>query len=97
MDFLKNISVRVKLMIITIPLAVALIFSVIFMAVEIQGTQSEVTNVYYDILYTVNNKLVNGDRDFYQSLKAAMQDYDFANGYTGAPPEFTVGLLPGFL
>ena len=97
MGFLKNISVRVKLLIVSIPLAVALIFSVIFMAVEIQGTQSEVTNVYYDILYTVNNKLVNGDRDFYQSLKAAMQYYDFANGYTGAPPEFTVGLLPGFL
>ncbi len=95
MGFLKNISVRVKLLIVSIPLAVALIFSVIFMAVEISGTMKDVTNVYYDILYTVNSKLLNGDRDFYQSMKAAMQYYDFINGFTGAPPEFAQTQLPG--
>ena len=97
MGFLKNISVRVKLLIVSIPLAVALIFSVIFMAVEVSGTMKDVTNVYYDILYTVNSKLLNGDRDFYQSMKAAMQYYDFINGFTAAPPEFAATQLPGAL
>ncbi len=94
MKWLNNVSVRGKLLIITIPLAISLIFSVVFMAVEIQNTQQEVTTVYYDVLYTVNSNLLNADRDLYQSLVAAMQYYDFKNGFTGAPPEFAVTMLP---
>jgi len=94
MKWLDNVSVRVKLMIITIPLAIALIVAVIFMAVEINGTEEEVSKVYYDILYKVNSNLINADRDFYQSMKGAMQYYDFANGFTAAPPEFAATQLP---
>lgn len=94
MKWLNNVSVRGKLLIITIPLAISLVFSVVFMAVEIQNTQQEITTVYYDVLYTVNSNLLNADRDLYQSLVAAMQYYDFKNGFTGAPPEFAVTMLP---
>ena len=94
MKWLNNVSVRGKLLIITIPLAISLLFSVVFMAVEIQNTQKEITTVYYDVLYTVNSNLLNADRDLYQSLVAAMQYYDFKNGFTGAPPEFAETMLP---
>ena len=97
MKWLNNVGVRAKLMIVTVPLAIALIFSLVFMTAEIRSTQKEITTVYYDVLYTVNNNLVNADRDFYQSLKGAMQHYDFANGYTGAPADFVQSLLPGVL
>lgn len=97
MKWLNNVGVRAKLLIVTVPLAIALIFSLVFMTIEIRSTQKEITTVYYDVLYTVNNNLVNADRDFYQSLKGAMQHYDFANGYTGAPADFVQTLLPGVL
>ncbi len=97
MKWLNNVSIRTKLLIIAVPLAVALAFSMIFMTEEIRGTHSNVSKVYYEVLYTVNSNLVNADRDFYQSLKAGMQYYDFINGYTGAPEEFAVLQLPGFL
>ncbi|MBR3306557.1 MAG: methyl-accepting chemotaxis protein [Lachnospiraceae bacterium] len=97
MKWLDNISVRGKLLIITLPLAFSLLFSVIFMAVEISGVEEEMTDIYYDTLYTVNSSLINADRDFYQSMKGAMQYYDFANGFTSAPPEFAVTQLPGAL
>ncbi len=89
----KNISVRAKLLICSLPLAIALLVSVIFMGVELTGTERDLTKVYFDTLYTVNSNLVSADRDFYQSLVAAMQYYDFKNGYTGAPPEFAATML----
>ena len=97
MKLLDNVSVRGKLFLISIPLSIALIVSVIFMAVEISSTEKEVAEVYYDTLYTVNSNLLNADRDFYQSMKGAMQYYDFANGFTAAPPEFAETQLPGAL
>ena len=95
MKWLNNVSVRGKLLIITIPLAIALVFSVVFMAAQIRTTHSEVSNVYYDLLYNVNSNLLNADRDLYQSVTAAMQYYDFINGFTSAPPEFAESMLPG--
>ncbi len=97
MKLLDNVSVRGKLLLISIPLSIALIISVIFMAVEISSTEKEVAEVYYDTLYTVNSSLLNADRDFYQSMKGAMEYYDFANGFTEAPPEFAASQMPGSL
>nr|MCR5011697.1 hypothetical protein [Lachnospiraceae bacterium] len=97
MKLLDNISVRGKLLLISTPLSLALIVSVIFMAAEISSTEKEVAGVYYDTLYTVNSNLLNADRDFYQSMKGAMQYYDFANCFTAAPPEFAATQMPGAL
>ncbi len=97
MKWLKNISVRAKLMIITIPLALALLTAFIFMVVQLNSTQSQLTTVYFDKLYQVNSNLLNADRDFYQSMEAAMQYYDFYNGYTAAPADFAQSLMPGEL
>ncbi len=85
MGFLKNLSVRIKLLLITVPLAIALIVSSVVMAVELNSTEEEVAEVFYDILYTANNSLVSADRDFYQAIYAATQYYDLSNGYSDAP------------
>ena len=76
MKFLNNVSIRAKLLIITVPLAVALIFSAVFLGVQINSTEEEVSKLYYDILYNANNSLVNADRDFYQAVLAATLYYD---------------------
>ena len=97
MKILKNVSVRTKLLLCSLPLAIALLVSVVIMGLQLNGTENELTKVYYDTLYTVNSKLINADRDFYQAMVASMQYYDFKNGYTGAPPEFAVTMLDGNL
>ena len=94
---LKNVSVRAKLLLCSLPLALSLLASVIIMGVRLTGTEQELTKVYYDTLYTVNNKLINADRDFYQAMVASMQYYDFKNGFTAAPPEFAATMLEGNL
>ena len=94
MKWLNNVSVRAKLLIISVPLAVALIISVVFMASELNSTVTQMTGVYYDVLYQVNSNLLNAERDYYQAMQAAMEYYDFANGFTEAPPEFAASLMP---
>ena len=97
MKLFSNINIRGKLLLISLPLSFALIISVIFMAVEINNTEKKVAEVYYDTLYTVNSNLLNADRDLYQAMEGGMQYYDFANGYTAAPPDFAASQMPGSL
>ncbi|MCR5690849.1 MAG: hypothetical protein K6G62_01385 [Eubacterium sp.] len=87
MKLLKNMSVKLKLALVIIPLALCIVAAVVFAGVQIKSTESEVTYVYYDVLYTVNNSLVNMDRDFHESLLGATQYYDIVNGYSTMPAE----------
>ena len=85
MKTLNNLSIKLKLLVLTVPLIVCVIVAVIFAGVQINSTEEEVTHVYYDMLYNVNSTLVNADRDFYQALLGATQYYDIANGYSSMP------------
>ena len=85
MKTLNNLSIKLKLLVLTVPLIVCVIVAVIFAGVQINSTEEEVTHVYYDMLYSVNSTLVNADRDFYQALLGATQYYDIANGYSSMP------------
>ena len=87
MKFLKNLNVRLKLLILSVPLVISLVVLLIVMAVELNKTEEEVSKVYYEILYTANSNLLNADRDFYQAVFAATQYYDLANGYSDAPAD----------
>ena len=87
MKALNNLSIKVKLLVLTIPLIVCIIASVIFASVQINNSLNEATKVYNDTLYFVNNELVNADRDYYQALLGATQYYELANGYTTMSPE----------
>ncbi|MCR5802185.1 MAG: methyl-accepting chemotaxis protein [Lachnospiraceae bacterium] len=93
-SLLSNFSIRVKLLMLSIPLVAALVILLILIGVEINSTEEEVTSVYFDTLYSVNNNLINADRDYYQAMVAAMEHYDFKNGYTAAPEDVALSLLP---
>ena len=79
---IKNLSVKLKLLFLTLPLILCLIASGIFAATQIKATSDNVTGVYYDKLYSVNSLVLNADRDFYQALLGATQHYEMMNGYT---------------
>ena len=72
---MKNISVKVKLLLCTIPALVALLVATFVFSTMIDMVYSESKNVYFNTLYTVNNKLLNADRDYYQALQAATSQY----------------------
>ena len=93
MNGLKNMSVRFKLLLLTVPLMVCIVIAVVFAALKINQTQDHVTELYYDTLYQVNSNLINADRDYYQSLIAATQYYEMNNGFTDMPAQ----LLPPYL
>ena len=54
MKFINNLSVRVKLLILTVPLSIALVVACVVMGVEMNSVEEEVTSVYYDTLYGVS-------------------------------------------
>ena len=72
MKFLKNINVRIKLLIISVPLAISLLVAVIMMGVEMNSTEKELTNIYYETLYKASDAIINADRDFYQARVAML-------------------------
>lgn len=94
MKMISNLSVRFKLLLLTVPLIICIVASVIFAGVQINSTSDKVTHVYYDMLYTVNGTVLNADRDFYQALTGATQYYDMINGYSAMPPEMIEEYLP---
>jgi methyl-accepting chemotaxis protein len=64
---MKNISVKLKLLILTLPLIACIIALVIFAAMQIRSTEEKVSEVYYDTLYKSAELLINADRDLYQA------------------------------
>ena len=76
---------RWKLFLLTIPLAIAVIVSVLIAGYKINKTEAELTNVYYGTLYQVNSNLLNADRDFYQSISAAAKVHEVLDGLLVLP------------
>ncbi|MBO7401488.1 MAG: hypothetical protein J6U10_00695 [Lachnospiraceae bacterium] len=85
--WINNMSIRAKIMLITTPLTIALILSVIIMAVTVNTTMTNTKDIYNDKLYSINNALVSADRDFYQALIAATQHFDMVNGFSLVPED----------
>ena len=77
MKALKNIKMGWKLFALALPLVIAIIVSVIVTGLKIKDTEAEVTSVYYDTLYQVNNNLVSADRDLYRTLNGATYYYNY--------------------
>ena len=70
----KNIQVSMiaLLLIATVPLAVALIVSIIYFSVQLRAVQNDDEDMYFNNLYTISSTLINADRDFYQANIAAV-------------------------
>ncbi len=72
---MKNISVKIKLFLCTIPTLIILITASSIFAVMIRSTYLESKDVYFDTLYEINNNLINADRDFYQAMQASTDQF----------------------
>ena len=82
-----NMSFMMALQLFVLPLVICLIISVIVMGYEMDTTYGETESLYYDTLYTINNKLVNADRDYYQAMVAAQQYISISQSEGALPPE----------
>ena len=70
---MKDLSLKIKIMLISIPLTVALVVSVIVGVVRMKTIEEETTRIYYDTLFKVSDAVVNADRDFYQAMTAHLE------------------------
>ena len=94
---MKNLSVKVKLLIIVIPLVAALIFACIFYSVQMYKATDESEQILYEKLYKISDLLVNADRDYYQAMLAAMQYHDISCGYSSLDEAMEKQLLESTL
>ncbi len=68
-----KISFKGVLTIMLLPLVALLIFIMIFSSYKEKSTYTDAEALFYDSLYQVNSKLINGDRDFYQASLAVTE------------------------
>ncbi len=82
---MKKFSMKASIVAIGISLAIALIASIIYFGIQVKNTSDQSKEMYFDKLYRISEKLINGDRDLYQSMVAAFQ----YNSIAGSTPEQT--------
>ena len=70
---MKNLSVKLKILLIVIPLVLALIACTIIGIIRMNQIEDETTEIYYDTLYEITDAVINADRDLYQALTAHLQ------------------------
>ncbi len=84
---MKNLSIKVKLLVLVVPLVVTLIGASIFYSSQMRKVSNDSKEILYEKLYKIDNLLVNADRDFYQAMLAAMQYHDIKSGFSQLDPE----------
>ncbi|RKM63348.1 methyl-accepting chemotaxis protein [Butyrivibrio sp. XB500-5] len=75
-------SMSAILLLITFPLIIALIASIIFSNVQMKSIEKADEEIYYDMLYTINSDLINADRDMHQamlSITRYIANFKYAN------------------
>ena len=95
MKFIRNLKIRAKLLLVVLPLALSLVAALVFGYVSVNKVESELTMVYRDSLYEVNNYLLASDRDYYQSLTGAVGYFDINNNPI-LPPDLLATLSESY-
>ncbi len=67
---MKNLSITVKLLLISIPALIALVAISVIFIFNLNAVNSETQNMLYDELFVPTAALLNADRDFYQAYVA---------------------------
>ncbi len=93
----KKISVILSVLAMGLFLAVMLIVSIAYFSGQIMSTSKNDESVYFDHLYSISEKLLNADRDFYQAMLAGVEYHDIAAMPADVPPEQAAELLAGYL
>ena len=70
---MKNLSLRVKILLIVVPLVIALVASTLIGIMRMKQIEDEMTDIYYEVLFHVTDASINADRDFYQALSAHLK------------------------
>ena len=89
----KKMSVVAALLLAGITLVVMIAASIGFFGVQIQNISKTDESLYFDHLYSISEKLINADRDFYQSMLGAIQYHDVSAAPGDIPPEMMQELL----
>ncbi len=82
-----KISIVLALSIASVILAVMIFVSVGYFGTQLQVVTKEDEELYFDHLYSISEKLINADRDFYQSMMGAMQYKTIMSAPADVPPE----------
>lgn len=75
---MKNFSIRGKLLMMTVPLAIIAIFITVFYSFRMNNVYEQSKDLYLNQLYETNSTLINADRDFYQAYTAMLQYLSYA-------------------
>ena len=67
---MKKLSLRAKFVAILVPVFVFVFGLMVLFGSYISGLYKDLTTTLYDEVYTSSTNLINGERDFYQSLQA---------------------------
>ncbi|MCR5768846.1 MAG: methyl-accepting chemotaxis protein [Lachnospiraceae bacterium] len=82
-----KISIVVSLMAAGIILVAMVGISVGYFGTRLQTVSKDDEELYFDHLYSISEKLINADRDFYQAMIAAIQFHDVSMAPADIPPE----------
>ena len=88
-----KISIILTLVIAAVVLVGMVAASVTYFGMQLQSATKEDEEIYFDHLYSISEKLINADRDFYQSMMGAMQYKSIAELPDDVPPEQVQELL----
>ncbi|MBR6229256.1 MAG: methyl-accepting chemotaxis protein [Eubacterium sp.] len=67
---MKNLSIRIKIGLIVVPLFLALVAATVVGIIRMNQIEEESEEIYYEVLFKVTENTINADRDFYQALVA---------------------------
>jgi len=90
----KTISVRVTVAALGVVMLVLVASSILFFATKLSQNAKADEELYFETLYEVTQRLINADRDFYQSMMGATQYYDIKSVPDEIPAEEAAAVLP---
>ncbi len=76
---MKNLPVRIKLILSTVPSLIILILFTMFFLSKMNSVYEDAENLYYTHLYQIQSNLINADRDFYQAIQASTKQYNMVS------------------
>ncbi len=85
----KKISIVLALSCASLVLSLMVFASVAYFGTQLQSVTKDDEELYFDHLYSISEKLINADRDFYQSMMGAMQ----YKSIVAAPADVPVEML----
>ena len=93
MEKKKKLSIVVSLIIAGVVLVCMIVSSIVYFGKQLQRVTKDDEELYFDHLYSISEKLINADRDYYQSMIAALQYHDVSMAPMDIPPEILKDLL----